>query len=194
MSLLNVLSIHELFPIRNHTFSRDIKKHDPSIHPIPSLHLSFHLRKRNGEIGNYKENRKPREGGRERREMLAREPSGSNFDLPEEVLEVLPSDPFEQLDVARKITSIALSTRVSALESESSSLRSQLADKDQLIAQLQAQVQSLDVSLSDSADKLARADDEKVRKVPPRLEPLSIHFFFGFKKPVSVCLFFGVLI
>ncbi|KAF5465576.1 hypothetical protein F2P56_015567 [Juglans regia] len=93
--------------------------------------------------------------------MLAKEPSGSNFDLPEEVLEVLPSDPFEQLDVARKITSIALSTRVSALESESSSLRSQLADKDQLIAQLQAQVESLDASLSDSTDKLALADKEK---------------------------------
>ncbi|KAG2727313.1 hypothetical protein I3760_01G151800 [Carya illinoinensis] len=93
--------------------------------------------------------------------MLAKEPSGSNFDLPEEVLEILPSDPFEQLDVARKITSIALSTRVSALESESSSLRSQLADKDQLIAQLQAQVESLDASLSDSTDKLALADKEK---------------------------------
>ncbi|KAI3740619.1 hypothetical protein L2E82_31088 [Cichorium intybus] len=34
-------------------------------------------------------------------------------------LELLPSDPFQQLDVARKITSIALSTRVSTLESKS---------------------------------------------------------------------------
>ncbi|GMY27599.1 hypothetical protein FCV25MIE_22841 [Fagus crenata] len=93
--------------------------------------------------------------------MLAKESSGSNFDLPEEVLEILPSDPFEQLDVARKITSIALSTRVSALESESSSLRAKLTDKDELIADLQVQVESLDASLSEVADKLARADQEK---------------------------------
>lgn len=85
-----------------------------------------------------------------------------NFDLPEEVLQALPSDPFEQLDVARKITSIALATRVTALESEASSLRANLADKDSLIAQLQSQVESLDASLADTADKLARADQDKV--------------------------------
>ncbi|GLT99243.1 hypothetical protein SLE2022_166920 [Rubroshorea leprosula] len=94
--------------------------------------------------------------------MLAGESGGSTFDLPEEVLQVLPSDPFDQLDVARKITSIALSTRVSSLESESSALRAQLAQKDELIAQLQAQIESLDASLSETADKLARADLEKV--------------------------------
>ncbi|KAK9287706.1 hypothetical protein L1049_016145 [Liquidambar formosana] len=93
--------------------------------------------------------------------MLAKESGGSNFDLPEEVLEVLPSDPFEQLDVARKITSIALSTRVSALESESSSLRAKLHEKDALIADLQSQIESLDASLSETADKLASADHEK---------------------------------
>ncbi|XP_008223067.1 PREDICTED: uncharacterized protein At4g15545 isoform X3 [Prunus mume] len=93
--------------------------------------------------------------------MLAKESGGSNFDLPEEVLQVLPSDPFEQLDVARKITSVALSTRVSALESESYALRAKLAEKDQLIAELQAQVESLDASLSETADKLALAAQEK---------------------------------
>ncbi|OAY55906.1 uncharacterized protein At4g15545 isoform X1 [Manihot esculenta] len=93
--------------------------------------------------------------------MLAKELGGSTFDLPEEVLQVLPSDPFEQLDVARKITSIALSTRVSSLESETSALRAQLAEKDDLIADLQSQIQSLDSSLSDIADKLDRAALEK---------------------------------
>ncbi|KAM1742459.1 uncharacterized protein At4g15545 isoform X1 [Malus sylvestris] len=93
--------------------------------------------------------------------MLAKESGSSNFDLPEEVLEVLPPDPFEQLDVARKITSLALSTRVSALESESSALREKLAEKDRLIADLQSQVESLDASLSESADKLALANKEK---------------------------------
>lgn len=86
-----------------------------------------------------------------------------NFDLPEEVLQVLPSDPFEQLDVARKITSIALSTRVSALESESSDLRELLAEKEKEIAELQSHVESLDASLSDALHKLSLADGEKVR-------------------------------
>ena len=110
--------------------------------------------------------------------MLAKESSGSNFDLPEEVLEILPSDPFEQLDVARKITSIALSTRVSALESESSSLRAKLTDKDELIAGLQAQVESLDASLSEVADKLARADHDKVRLGP--ISPIWFLFIYLF--------------
>ncbi|KAJ9556004.1 hypothetical protein OSB04_010618 [Centaurea solstitialis] len=83
------------------------------------------------------------------------------FDLPPEVLEVLPSDPYEQLDVARKITSIALFARISVLESESSELRNQLADSDVAVEDLQAQIESLNASLSDSFDKLSRVDQEK---------------------------------
>lgn len=97
--------------------------------------------------------------------MLAKESGGAKFDLPEEVLQVLPSDPFEQLDVARKITSIALSTRVSALESESYDLRARLAEKDHLIADLHAQIDSLDASLAQATDKLAVVEHEKVRPV-----------------------------
>ncbi|KAM7463002.1 hypothetical protein LguiA_031123 [Lonicera macranthoides] len=94
--------------------------------------------------------------------MLAKESTGGfNFDLPEEVLEVLPSDPFEQLDVARKITSIALSTRVSSLESETSVLRDNLTEKDAIIAELSSQIDALDSSLSDTSDKLAQAEHEK---------------------------------
>jgi uncharacterized coiled-coil protein SlyX len=107
--------------------------------------------------------------------MLAKDSGCSNFGLPEEVLEVLPSDPFEQLDVARKITSVALSTRVSALESESSALSLQLAEKDRLIAELQAQVESLNASLSEAADQLSRADEEKVRPDPT---PTSTRYIF----------------
>lgn len=97
--------------------------------------------------------------------MHAKESAASNFDLPQDVLEILPSDPFEQLDVARKITSIALSTRVSSLESEASFLRAKLTEKDDIIADLQSQIQSLGASHSETTDKLARADHEKV--APP---------------------------
>ncbi|XP_061367984.1 uncharacterized protein At4g15545 [Gastrolobium bilobum] len=92
---------------------------------------------------------------------MAAESGSSNFDLPEDVVQVLPSDPFEQLDVARKITSIALSTRVNALESESSALRARIAEKDKLIAELQSQMESLDASLSEIADKLVRTEQDK---------------------------------
>ncbi|KAK9086624.1 hypothetical protein Syun_029018 [Stephania yunnanensis] len=85
------------------------------------------------------------------------------FDLPEEVEAVLPSDPFEQLDIARKITSIALATRVSKLESESSRLRSTLHERDDLIADLQSQIESLHASLAQSTDRLAQADSLKER-------------------------------
>lgn len=93
---------------------------------------------------------------------MTAESGGLNFDLPEDVVQVLPSDPFEQLDVARKITSIALSTRVKALELESSELRAKIAEKDELIAELQSQLESLDVSLSQTADNLVRAEQDKV--------------------------------
>ncbi|XP_072985800.1 uncharacterized protein At4g15545 isoform X2 [Typha latifolia] len=91
--------------------------------------------------------------------MAAREQS--DFDLPEEVLSVLPSDPFEQLDVARKITSIALATRVSKLESETSLLRQRLAEKDDLVAELRAQLETLDASVGDLSNQLARTEEEK---------------------------------
>lgn len=89
------------------------------------------------------------------------EQPGPSFDLPEPVLAVLPSDPFEQLDVARKITSIALATRVSNLESESVRLKQKLAEKDDVISQLGAQIESLDASLAETSDKLAVALEQK---------------------------------
>ncbi|CAI9118667.1 OLC1v1020263C1 [Oldenlandia corymbosa var. corymbosa] len=100
---------------------------------------------------------------KEETEIMLSKESGipNDFGLPEEVLEVLPPDPFEQLDVARKITSIALSTRIASLESEASVLRHNLAEKDDVIADLQSQLESLDAALSDASDKLSRADQEK---------------------------------
>jgi hypothetical protein len=43
---------------------------------------------------------------------------GGEFELPQEVLAVLPSDPYEQLDVARRITAMAVAARVSKVEAE----------------------------------------------------------------------------
>ncbi|PWA47145.1 hypothetical protein CTI12_AA501740 [Artemisia annua] len=85
--------------------------------------------------------------------------SGTN--VPKQVLDVLPSDPFEQLDIARKITSIALSTRVSSLESESSILREEIAGRDDVIVDLESKLGSLDFSLSQDLHNLSLADHQK---------------------------------
>ncbi|KAG5628012.1 hypothetical protein H5410_013230 [Solanum commersonii] len=85
----------------------------------------------------------------------------TEIDLPEEIVEILPSDPFEQLDLARKITSIALSTRISALESETAALRRHLSERDDIINDLNSQLDSLDSSLADASDRLSRAEQEK---------------------------------
>jgi len=110
--------------------------------------------------------------------MAAESGGSANFDLPEEMMQVLPSDPFHQLDVARKITSIALSTRVNALESELSTLLTQIADKDNLIADLQIQLDSLDASLSETADKLLLAEQDKVPTILSL--PLSLSLSLSF--------------
>ncbi|KAE9599020.1 hypothetical protein Lal_00043921 [Lupinus albus] len=85
--------------------------------------------------------------------------------LPEELVQVLPSDPFEQLDVARKIMSVALSTRVNALQSESLVLSTELAKKENTVAELESQVDSLYAAISEAEDRFAQAQQQKERLV-----------------------------
>uniref|UniRef100_J3M723 At4g15545-like C-terminal domain-containing protein n=1 Tax=Oryza brachyantha TaxID=4533 RepID=J3M723_ORYBR len=69
----------------------------------------------------------------------------AEFRLPAEVVAVLPEDPFEQLDVARKITSIALA----------------LAERDALAEDLRERVEQLDASLAVATGRLRRIEEEK---------------------------------
>ncbi|KAJ0977667.1 hypothetical protein J5N97_013141 [Dioscorea zingiberensis] len=68
----------------------------------------------------------------------------------------------KQLDVAQKIKSIALATRVSELEAVASHLRQWLTERDDLIAELRTQVETLDASASQASQQLARAQEKKV--------------------------------
>ncbi|KAL3626180.1 hypothetical protein CASFOL_029729 [Castilleja foliolosa] len=92
--------------------------------------------------------------------MLARE-SAVKFDIPEELLELLPSDPFEQLNIACKITSIALSARVDDLESEVSALRDELTNRDNIICRLESRLESLGAELKEATNKLAVSEQDK---------------------------------
>jgi len=87
--------------------------------------------------------------------------NSSDFELPEEILRVLPTDPYDQLDLARKITSIAIASRVSKLEADNGKLRNKLTEKDQLIYELHEKITQLEYALQEASDHFARALDEQ---------------------------------
>lgn len=89
------------------------------------------------------------------------EEAAADFGLPGEVMAVLPADPFEQLDVARKITSIALASRLGRFEAEAAKLRAQLAERDAAAEDLRERVEQLDAALALASDRLSRAEEEK---------------------------------
>ncbi|KAJ8542752.1 hypothetical protein K7X08_005275 [Anisodus acutangulus] len=83
--------------------------------------------------------------------------TGLDFHLPDEILSIIPTDPYDQLDLARKITSMAIASRVTNLESEMGRLRQKLNDKDRLILNLEDKGLSETTSLppkSEGTDKM----------------------------------------
>ncbi|KAL6975078.1 hypothetical protein U1Q18_023873 [Sarracenia purpurea var. burkii] len=87
--------------------------------------------------------------------------SGPDFHLPDEILSVLPTDPFDQLDLARKITSMAIASRVSKLESEVGGLKQKMKDKDRLTLELEDKVSHLQQAYNevDMRLKIVRDDN-----------------------------------
>ncbi|CAK9866985.1 unnamed protein product [Sphagnum jensenii] len=86
---------------------------------------------------------------------------GGEFELPQELLSVLPSDPYEQLDVARRITAMAVAARVSKLELETGKLRLKLAEKEHIIHGLQERIGDAESTLQETSARLSRALDEQ---------------------------------
>ncbi|KAJ6849338.1 uncharacterized protein M6B38_270115 [Iris pallida] len=93
---------------------------------------------------------------------------GTDFHLPDEILSVIPTDPYDQLDLARKITSMAIASRVSKLESEADMLRTELGDKDRTIADLQDQISRLDRLFRESEARLRIAVEENSKLAKDR--------------------------
>ncbi|KAL0328645.1 UNVERIFIED_CONTAM: hypothetical protein Scaly_2297100 [Sesamum calycinum] len=87
---------------------------------------------------------------------------GLAFDLPDEILAVIPIDPYDQLDLARKITSMAIASRVTNLEAEAGSLRDKLQDKDRLIRELEDKVSRLEGAYEDAELRLRIANEDNV--------------------------------
>ncbi|XP_006346233.1 uncharacterized protein At4g15545-like isoform X1 [Solanum tuberosum] len=74
----------------------------------------------------------------------SRRNAGPDFHLSDEMLSVIPTDPYDQLDLARKITSMAIASRVTSLESEMDRLRQKLNGKDRVILDLEDKVSQLE--------------------------------------------------
>ncbi|CAM6017228.1 unnamed protein product [Sphagnum balticum] len=88
---------------------------------------------------------------------------GGELELPQDLLSVLPSDPYEQLDVARRITAMAVTARVAKLESETGKLRLKLAEKEHVIHDLQERVGDAESSLQETTARLSHALEEQAK-------------------------------
>ncbi|XP_010923750.1 uncharacterized protein At4g15545 isoform X2 [Elaeis guineensis] len=89
--------------------------------------------------------------------------SGTDFHLPDEILAVIPTDPYEQLDLARKITSMAIASRVSKLELENGNLRQKVAEKDRAIAELQDKLSQLDRMFQEADARLRVSLEDNIK-------------------------------
>lgn len=94
--------------------------------------------------------------------------NGADFHLPDEILSVIPTDPYDQLDLARKITSMAIASRVSRLESETGRLRQKIAEKDRTIYDLQEKLSQLERAFREADARLGAALDENMKLTSER--------------------------
>ncbi|XP_054813844.1 uncharacterized protein At4g15545-like [Prosopis cineraria] len=93
---------------------------------------------------------------------------GPDFHLPDEILSVIPTDPYEQLDLARKITSIAIASRVSKLELDMGRVKERLFEKDRIIFALEEKVSGLNHACQEAESRLKVALDENIKLTQER--------------------------
>uniref|UniRef100_A0A7N0V9J6 At4g15545-like C-terminal domain-containing protein n=1 Tax=Kalanchoe fedtschenkoi TaxID=63787 RepID=A0A7N0V9J6_KALFE len=99
---------------------------------------------------------------------------GPDFNLPDEILSVIPTDPYDQLDLARKITSMAIASRVSNLETDTARMRQTINDKDRKIHQLEEKLASLQNAFHDSEARLQNLLVENTKLIKER-DTLSVN-------------------
>jgi hypothetical protein len=100
------------------------------------------------------------------------------LEFPQELLRILPPDPYEQLDVARTITVMAVAARVSKLELETGNFRLKLAEKEKekIIHVLQERTGDPESTLHQTSARLWRALGEQVWKLLVDVSRLSKGF------------------
>ena len=88
--------------------------------------------------------------------------NGPDFNLPDEILAVIPTDPYDQLDLARKITSMAIASRVSNLEADMVRMKQKLNEKEITIYDLQKKLSHLEHANQEAESRLKIALDDNV--------------------------------
>lgn len=88
--------------------------------------------------------------------------SGPDFNLSDEILAVIPTDPYDQLDLARKITSMAIASRVSNLEADMLRMKQKLKEKERAIYDLQEKLSRLEHANQEAESRLRIALDDNV--------------------------------
>ncbi|WVZ68697.1 hypothetical protein U9M48_017606, partial [Paspalum notatum var. saurae] len=88
--------------------------------------------------------------------------------LPDAIAAALPPDPYEQLEVARKITAVAVAARASRLELEAARLRQRLVERDRLAAELADRAAKLELALRDADARLRAALDDNAKLIKER--------------------------
>ncbi|XP_022986005.1 uncharacterized protein At4g15545-like [Cucurbita maxima] len=89
--------------------------------------------------------------------------NGPDFNLPDEILAVIPTDPYDQLDLARKITSMAIASRVSNLEADMVRMKQKLNEKEITIYDLQKKLSHLEHANQEAESRLKIALDDNTR-------------------------------
>lgn len=87
---------------------------------------------------------------------------GPDFNLPDEILAVIPTDPYDQLDLARKITSMAIAARVTKLETETGRMKQKMYEKDRVIYELEEKLSHLHKNYQEADSRLKVLADDNV--------------------------------
>lgn len=91
-----------------------------------------------------------------------------DFNLPDELLAVIPTDPYDQLDLARKITSMAIASRVSKLEAETGLLKQKVYEQDRLIFELEEKAANMHQAVQEADSRLKLVLDENMKLAQER--------------------------
>ncbi|GFR52888.1 hypothetical protein Agub_g15521 [Astrephomene gubernaculifera] len=83
--------------------------------------------------------------------------------LPTEVANILPADPFAQLELASKIAQHALASKAAQLEADGQQLREALVQKQSQVKMLERRVSTLELELQDMTSKSKQAMEEAHR-------------------------------
>ena len=83
---------------------------------------------------------------------------------PVQVLAVLPTDPWEQLNLAHRITCRAYSQQVASLDTEVGHLRKCLSDSGAQVQMLEARLTSCQLELREALDKVRPGCDVAVHR------------------------------